>query len=167
MFNARSIRNKFSELEALAASEEYHVIGVTESWINMQDGDFSAEFRLPGYSMFSYERENRAGGGVLFFVKASLHPTVIEKEKIISVDKIFLQLIVRSRKIILGLVYRPPAHNPTADRKLYEQLTDISNSFDSVFIGDFNLPVTLWGNPLTSHMAVSYTHLTLPTSGVV
>ena len=152
MFNARSLRNKFSDLEVLAASEDYEIIGVTESWLNTQNRDFLAEFKLPGYSMFSCERGNRSGGGVLFFVKASLHPTVVEKEKIINLDKIFIQLNVRSKKIILGLVYRPPAHNPIADRKLYEQLTDISDSIDSVFIGDFNLPVTLWGNPLTSHM---------------
>ena len=31
MFNAHNLRNKFSDLEALATSEEFHVIGVLES----------------------------------------------------------------------------------------------------------------------------------------
>ena len=30
MFNARSFSNKFSDLEALATSEKFHIIGVSE-----------------------------------------------------------------------------------------------------------------------------------------
>ena len=40
MFNARSLRNKFSDLEALAISEEFHIIGISESWINTENRDF-------------------------------------------------------------------------------------------------------------------------------
>ena len=71
---ARSLRNKFTDLEALAATEDYHVIGVTESWLNTASRDFLAEYQLPGYVLFSCERKNRAGGSVLLYVKACLHP---------------------------------------------------------------------------------------------
>ena len=36
MFNARSLKNKFSDLEALATSEEFHIITVSKSWINTE-----------------------------------------------------------------------------------------------------------------------------------
>ena len=101
--------------------------------------------------MFSCERKNRTGGGVLLYVKASLQPTVVEKNNINNIDTLFLQLKVRSRKLIVGLVYRPPAQNTVNDAKLLDRITEISNTYDSIIIGDFNLPVTIWGNPLTSH----------------
>ena len=151
MFNARSLRNKFTDLEILSATNEYHIIGVSESWLNTENRDFLAEYNLPGYQMFSCERLNRTGGGVLLYVKASLQPTILEKEKIFNVDTIFLRLKIRSKSMIIGLIYRPPGHNTPSDIKLYDQLTELCNTYDSIFFGDFNLPITSWGNPLNSH----------------
>ena len=71
MFNTYSLRNKFPDLEALATSEEFHIIGILESWINTENRDFFAEHNLPNYSMFSCKRKLK-GGGVLFYVKTSL-----------------------------------------------------------------------------------------------
>lgn len=151
MFNARSIRNKFHDLEALAASEDLHIVGITETWLDTVNRDLLAEYNLPGYSMFSCERKNRLGGGVLLYVKASLQPTFLDKKKINNVDTIFLQLTIRSRKIIIGLIYRPPAQSANIDKDLYDQITEICNSSESVIFGDFNLPVNSWGNPISSH----------------
>ena len=54
----RSFRNKFSDLETLATSEEFHLIGVSELWIVITENrDFLAEYNLPTYSMFSCERK--------------------------------------------------------------------------------------------------------------
>ena len=50
--NTRSLRNKFSELEELAFSENYDIIGITESWLNTEVRDFLAEYKIPGYTMF-------------------------------------------------------------------------------------------------------------------
>uniref|UniRef100_A0A0P4VPM3 Reverse transcriptase domain-containing protein n=1 Tax=Scylla olivacea TaxID=85551 RepID=A0A0P4VPM3_SCYOL len=151
LINARSLRNKFSDLEALAAVENYHIIGITESWLNSADRDFLAEYNLPGYEMFSSERKDRIGGGVLLYVKASLQPTILKIEKINNIDSVFLHLRVRSKKTAIGLIYRPPVHNVSSDKNLQDQITEISNTFDTVICGDFNLPVNSWGNPLNSH----------------
>ena len=151
MFNARSLRNKFTDLEALVTSEDYHIIGVSESWLNTVNRDFLAEYNLPGYLMFSCERANRTGGGALLYVKAGLHPSILEKEKINNVDSVLLQLKIHSKKFIIGLIYRPPGQNITNDKKLYDQITEISNTSDCIIFGDFNIPVTSWGNPPSSH----------------
>ena len=50
--NARSIRNKFSDLEEIALTNNYDIIAITESWLNTDDRDFLAEYRLPNYVMF-------------------------------------------------------------------------------------------------------------------
>ena len=70
MFNKCSLRNKFTNLEALATSEEFHIIDISESWMNTENREF-LEYNLPSYSMFSYERQHKKGG-VLFYVKTSL-----------------------------------------------------------------------------------------------
>ena len=41
--NARSLRNKFHNLAAIAFLENFDIIGVTESWINTEKRDFLAE----------------------------------------------------------------------------------------------------------------------------
>ena len=64
MFNTRSIRNIFPELEALATSEELHIIAVSKSWINTENRDFLAEYNLPSYSMFSCKRQTNNDGSV-------------------------------------------------------------------------------------------------------
>ena len=59
MLNKRSLINKFSDLEALTTSEEFHIIRVSKSWINTDNKDFLAQYFLPSYSMFSCERRNK------------------------------------------------------------------------------------------------------------
>ena len=60
-------------------------------------------------------------------MKASFNPTVWQTEKIDNVDVIFLQLKTRSKKIIIELIYRPSAHNNNSDRKLFDQIIEVSN----------------------------------------
>ncbi len=81
----------------------------------------------------------------------NLRPTVTEDERISNADIIFLQLYIRTRKMKIGLVYRPPSSNNATDKKLYDHIIGISNTNDCVILGDFNLPVTSWGGPLSCH----------------
>ncbi len=55
MFNARSLRNKFSDLKALAATDDFHIIGITETWLNTNQGDFFC--RSTTYLAMSYLTE--------------------------------------------------------------------------------------------------------------
>ncbi len=47
----------FLDLEELVAIEKFDIIAITESWLNSKDRDFLAEYNLPGYSIFSYDRK--------------------------------------------------------------------------------------------------------------
>ena len=145
------MRNKFHDLAAIAFLENFDIIGVTESWLNTEKRDFLAEYNIPGYSLFSCERSERTGGGVLLYVKPHLHPQVITKPQISNIDVKYVQILSGSEKLILVLVYRPPAQNSYVDNELYEQISDICNHNDAIIFGDFNLPVTVWGGTLNSH----------------
>ena len=109
LVNARSLRNKFHDLAAIAFLENFDIIGVTESWVNTEKRDFLAEYNIQGYSLFSCERSERTGGGVLLYVKPHLHPQVITKPQISNIDVKYVQILSGSEKLILALVYRPPA----------------------------------------------------------
>ena len=90
-------------------------------------------------------------------MKASLNPTVLQITKIDNVDVIYLQLRTCFMKIIVGLIYRPQTHNI---KKLFDQIIEISNSFESVIFEDFNFPVTSWRYYFKSHMGHDlYTNL--------
>ncbi len=64
--NARSIRNKFRELQGLVTVKSYDIIAITETWIHSQDRDFIGEFRLNGYSLFNEDIINKEGRGSLY-----------------------------------------------------------------------------------------------------
>ena len=48
LVNARSLRNKFHDLAAIAFLENFDIIGVTESWVNTEKRDFMAEYNIQG-----------------------------------------------------------------------------------------------------------------------
>ncbi len=85
------------------------------------------------------------------YVKSNIRPTVIEEKRISNVDILFMQLYICTRKIKIGLVYRPLSSNAATDKKLYDRIIEISNTKDCTILGDFNLPVTSWGGPLSCH----------------
>ena len=89
MFNVCSLRNKFSDLEALAASNDFHIIGLSESYISTENRDFLAEYNLPNYSMFSCNWQNKKGGGVLIYGNVNFHSTTLQTEKVDNVNIIF------------------------------------------------------------------------------
>ncbi len=41
LINARSIRNKFGELQALVKVKSWDINGITETWIHSEDRDFT------------------------------------------------------------------------------------------------------------------------------
>ena len=61
--NAKSIVNKKNELNIMVEDTDPRIIGITESWANI---DITyAELRLTGYVMFRRDRIGRRGGGVI------------------------------------------------------------------------------------------------------
>ena len=150
--NARSLRNKFSELEEIAFTDNYDIIRVTESWLNLQNRDFLAKYNIPGYVTFEKSRVNKHGGGVVLYIKDSLNPILLSKPIIPNVDTLFILLNNHSgKKLAIVLAYRPPAQPVQTDSDLFDQISEISDTHEAVIMGDFNLPTAKWGASLTSH----------------
>ena len=89
---------------------------------------------------------------MILYVRNSLHPLLVKKEVISKVDVVFVEIRNNSSKLILGLIYRPPGQPTAKDNLLFDQVSEICCNFETVIMGDFNLPVTRWGDALNSHM---------------
>ena len=106
LLNARSIRNKVHDLQALLLMDSFDIIAITETWI---DGDFQ-DFELPfhDYNVYHKDRCNRRGGGVLVAVYSHLlclHRTDLE----VAVEMSDLDIRPNPTTCILcSTFYRPP-----------------------------------------------------------
>ena len=83
--NARSIVNKKNELNIMVEDIDPHIIGITESWANIDLTD--AELGLSGYVMFRRDRIGRRGGGVILYVKESIQADEIKLEREADCDE--------------------------------------------------------------------------------
>ena len=75
--NTWSRCNKFQDLEKIVLMEEYDILGIMESRIDTKSTYFLTEFAILGCNLFNCKRSHKAGGGVLQYIKSSLHPLVI------------------------------------------------------------------------------------------
>ena len=95
-----------------------HIIGITESWANTDITD--AELRLTGYVMFRRDRIGRRGGGVILYVKESIHAYEIKLEREADYDEaVWSKKVSGNSKLTTGLVYRSPNINEEDNTKCY------------------------------------------------
>ena len=65
--NARSIVNNKNELNIMVENIDPRIIGITESWANIDITD--AELGLAGYVQFRRDKIGRRGGGFILYVR--------------------------------------------------------------------------------------------------
>ena len=95
-----------------------HIIGITESWANT---DITyAELGLTGYAMFRRDRMGRRGRGVILYVKA-----------------VWCKIVLRNKKLTIGLVYRSPNINEEDNTKIQNTIKEVSKE-ECIIMGDFN-----------------------------
>ena len=139
MFNARSIRNKFSEFRALIASVVLDIVCITETWINTEQVDFEGEFNLPGYTLVRKDRVTRKGGGVLIYVRSHLNGLPAPVDSPFELTGVCIKGTLSS--LAIYVVYRPPQQNQAFDERLYDTLSALVLEDPIVICGDFNCAV--------------------------
>jgi hypothetical protein len=139
LLNARSIRNKMDEFHCLIATENFDIVGVTESWIHCDGPDFEGEFDLPGYAMFHKDRIGRQGGGILLYVRSHLTATRLPIDS--PYELMGVELNGQDAKVQLFLLYRPPHQTLDSDTALYSLLSRLTSNGVSIIAGDFNCRV--------------------------
>jgi len=145
--NARNLLNKFDQFEAWVHELNPDVIGVTETWATPLVAD--SELALVGYDMFRQDRPvNREGGGVLLYVRSSLHAVQCELSVRFPEQSWCYFLDANKNKCYLGICYRTPtygiysSHNHDLLKELIAELCSTKKHF--VLMGDFNYRFKTW-----------------------
>ena len=134
--NARSIVNKKNELNIMVEDIDPHIIGITESWANIDITD--AELGLTGYVMFKKDRIGRRGGGVILYVKEFIQVNEIKLEREADCDEaVWCKIVSGNSKLTVGLVYRSLNINEADNTKIKNAIKEVSKG-DCIIMGDFN-----------------------------
>ena len=107
---------------------------MTESWLNLSTVDSSDYFQIPGYVRINKDRVDRAGGGVLIYLKFGINFAVCNNE---HKESIWLKITSRDVAITFALVYRP---DDRTDREIASDINCYANHSRVCIVGDFNLP---------------------------
>ena len=145
--NARNLLNKFGQFEAWIHELNPDVVGVTETWASPLVAD--SEIALTGYDMFRHDRPiNREGGGVLLYVRSSLHAVQCELSVRFPEQTWCYFLDANKNKCYLGICYRTPtysiygSHNHDLIKELLSELRSSKKHF--VLMGDYNYRFKSW-----------------------
>ena len=145
--NARNLISKIDNLEAWVSDLAPDIIGVTESWANCDIRD--SELALEGYDLFRKDRPvDRAGGGVLLYVKSRLHAVEVAPFSSFPEQVWCYFLDANNIKCHIGVCYRTPtvdiygSHNHDLVRDILDKLHSSQKHF--LLMGDFNYRFTTW-----------------------
>lgn len=137
-FNARSLRDKLTELEVLLddAPCRMDVLLITETWSR---SEVETSMSLLNYQCFFASRSSRRGGGSAVFVHNDINAKLVESycdeyNSIVAVE------IGYPQKIVLACIYRPPQTIATAVDgfvDLLDQFLTRRGSSTMILCGDF------------------------------
>lgn len=133
--------------------EDFDLTGIRETYKNTSSCDFLAESSGRGCHICCLDRPHSQGSGMLICVNP--HPRVLSASNISNTSATCVQLNNESGQI-KGLVIRSSVQPPDTDEKVYPQIAHICCENDCVIIGDFNIPITKWGEPLTAHLGQQF-----------
>ncbi|MCG8113232.1 MAG: reverse transcriptase domain-containing protein, partial [Candidatus Thiodiazotropha taylori] len=140
--NIQSIVPKMDLIRSEA--DAYDILIFTESWLKPDIPDttvYIENFSEP----FRNDRRDRLGGGVLAYVRETITCKRRYDLEINGLEAIWLELLVKSKKLLIAGIYRPPNSN-FAYMDLIKESVDRAyntNIVDIFILGDFNYNMAL------------------------
>ena len=114
-FNCRSLKANYDEICQLLSELEYKfdVIAMSETWF--KDNYLTDIYNIEGYNMFTCNRKNKLGGGVLLYISEFYNCCLNEQmtfdiEDYLEVVTIDLEL-TKHKNVTIGCLYRTPSCN--------------------------------------------------------
>lgn len=137
-FNSRSVCAGFDLFNQLVISEDFSVIGLSETWLD--DRIQNNTIHIEDYVLVRKDRETR-GGGVAFYIKNSIKFQILDVSNNGSIEQLWISLKIGGKRLCLGTLYRPPNTNlMMALDSIENVLIDFLPEFDYVlFGGDLNV----------------------------
>ena len=137
--NCCSLLPKLDHLRLLASTQNPHIIGITETWLD--DSISDSELMVPGYQLVRRDRD-RHGGGIAMFVQDHLPFTTSLSHA--HAELLVIEVHLRRCTILCGLLYRPPSSNASVLTDVESALEQLppSKTRNLVLVGDFNIDRT-------------------------
>ncbi|MCG7868140.1 MAG: endonuclease/exonuclease/phosphatase family protein [Candidatus Thiodiazotropha taylori] len=135
--NIQSILPKIDLIRCEA--DAYDILVFSESWLKPEitDGQINIEnFKPP----FRNDRSGRIGGGVAIFVRDTITCKRRLDLEIRGLEAVWIEILINSKKVLLGGFYRPPNSGTDYFDLLTESIDNAYNSniIDIIIVGDFN-----------------------------
>lgn len=105
--NVCSLRNKGGDVNIFldSLSHYFQFFACNETWYS----DDCENFKIPNYKRKASYRSDRIVGYTAMYINKPLGYSIIRDY--IVLDSTFESLVVRSRRHLIGLVYRPPSYS--------------------------------------------------------
>ena len=140
------------QLRAIVSKENIDIIAITETWINSNSKHFLAEFHIPGYNLFKFDRVGRRGGGVAVYIRVSLKSCNKSNIKTNSDNEsIWVEIGEGNESVVIGVIYRPPNLSRNDGKLLWEEIKKASDRNNVCILGDFNFSGIDWKNQLSDN----------------
>ena len=124
-------------------AEAYDVLVFSESWQNQNtnSSDIQIEHFMPP---FRSDRQGRLGGGVAVYARNSLSCKRRSDLELPGVESVWVQIQVKSKKVLIGGFYRPPDSGQDYFELIKESVDRACNTniADVVITGDFNIDMS-------------------------
>ena len=122
--NARSLCNSIEELRHIVYKCKFDAIAITETWLSKNSP--KNRFSLNNYTIFRLDRENKRGGGVLWYVRDHYKAKKIKIPPSEAIpEMLWIEVIAGGKKIALGCLYRAPKIPYGVFANLYQPLLSI------------------------------------------
>lgn len=136
-YNVQSLMNKTDVLQAELSN--FDILSFTETWLSDSISNSDIEFT----SFKTPERKDRSTdnhGGVIVYIKDSLHHRRRQDLELAGIECIWVEIFLRTKRVLLGVFYRPPSSNVQYDAAIEDSihLAVDTGIEDIVVTGDFN-----------------------------
>jgi len=151
LINARSVKNKFNDLQHYLVNESPDIVCITESWLLPSCPDVLVVGEC-NYTLFRKDRVGTVGGGVCVLLN---NDTVVGTEvkipaKYSHLELVAVEMCTALTKVRLFVCYRPPLRD--SEPLAIPYITDLCSCIDLLAIadcttlicGDFNFPKIDW-----------------------
>ena len=102
---SRPLQN-LAQVKLLAFNTNLDVLAISETHLSPALKDH--EIAIQGYQILRRDRLGRTGGGVVIYYKDSLDCISIEKYDNPDIEATWLEVKIRSQRLLVGCIYRPP-----------------------------------------------------------
>lgn len=145
--NIQSILPKRDDLCSAIDASDADIICLTETWLSAKIDSCELFDCKKHFNIYRCDRGARCGGGVLIAVSDTVLSFPIHITN--ALELVLVEIQTCSKKLILGVCYRPPSCSPTFADDLHDVIHMITLRYPNspfLLLGDFNFPNMVWSN---------------------